>query len=87
MKITPELLAALGYTRDKIGSWHHCDLDFDGTVTEYDDPSGVRLHGFGTKFISTADELLNVIFAAGVEEGQRRSAADFRRLIGLRGEG
>jgi hypothetical protein len=87
LKITPELLAALGFTRDKIGSWHHRDLDFDGTVTEYDDPSGVRLHGLGTTFISTADELLNCIFAAGIEEGRKRSADDFRRLIGLRGEG
>lgn len=87
MNITPELLAALGFTRDKIGSWHCRDLDFDGTVTEYDESDGVRQYAFDCKLISAADELLNSIFEAGVKEGQRRSADDFRRLIGLRGEG
>lgn len=87
MKITPELLTGLGYTRDKIGSWFHRDLDFDGTVTECDYGGMVEYYAFDGKAISTAEELLNCIFEAGIKEGQRRSAADFRRLMGLRGEG
>lgn len=89
MNITPELLTGLGYSRDKLGCWSHRDLDFYGTVTEYDgdDGVGVGYYAFDCKIISTADELLNCIFEAGIKAGQKRSAEDFRRLIGLRGEG
>jgi hypothetical protein len=86
MKITPELLTALGYVRDRFGGWHCKDLDFDAAVTEYEYDGGDRLYTFGCTPVETADELLNCIFAAGVEEGRRRAAGDLRRLMGLREE-
>jgi hypothetical protein len=85
MNITPELLVALGYARDQLGGWHHRDLIFDGSVTEYDEVDGVRYYAIDCKSICTAEELLNCVFEMGVKEGRRRSAAEFRKLIGLRG--
>jgi hypothetical protein len=86
MKIAPELLTGLGYTRHELGIWSHDDLDFAYFITEYDEIDGVRFYLFNNRAISEADELLNSIFAAGVEEGRKQSADDFRRLIGLKGE-
>jgi hypothetical protein len=83
MNITPELLTALGYVRDRFGGWHHRGLDFDAAVTEHDEIDGSRYYTFDCGSIFTAAELLNCIFAAGVEEGRRRAAAEFRRLMGL----
>jgi hypothetical protein len=87
MNITPELLDSLGYTRDRFGGWHCKDLDFDAAVTEHDDGDGDRRYTFGCTPVETADELLNCVFAAGVEEGRRRAAGDFRRLMGLEVKG
>jgi hypothetical protein len=83
MNITPELLSALGYARDQFGGWYRKDLDFDAAMTEYEYDGRNRLYTFGCTPVSTAAELLNCVFAAGVEEGRRRAAGDLRRMMGL----